>query len=102
MSSADLPADLRALLRAAREQPDDTPRLVLADWLEDYGGEAERARAELVRGQCRLAHLREGDEGFLDLAIREEELQARHLSSWLGPLAGAPIREWRCHRGLLH
>lgn len=32
---------------------DDTPRLVSADWLEEHGGQPERA--EFVRLQCRLA-----------------------------------------------
>lgn len=41
------------LLRAVLEAPgDDTPRLVLADRLDDLG---EAARAEFIRVQCRLA-----------------------------------------------
>ena len=40
--------DVRAFLDDIREHPDDdTPRLVLADWLDDYGDDADRARASL-------------------------------------------------------
>jgi uncharacterized protein (TIGR02996 family) len=34
---------------------DDAPRLIFADWLEEHGGPPERARAEFIRVQCRLA-----------------------------------------------
>lgn len=43
-----------ALLRDVLEHPDDdTPRLILADWLEEHGGEAERA--DFIRSQVVLA-----------------------------------------------
>ncbi len=42
---------VEALLQESKERPeDDTPRLVLADWLEERG---ETARAQLIRLQCR-------------------------------------------------
>jgi uncharacterized protein (TIGR02996 family) len=52
-----------ALYRAVLADPhDDTPRLVLADWLDEHAdalppaaGRAARARAEFVRVQCALA-----------------------------------------------
>jgi uncharacterized protein (TIGR02996 family) len=45
--------DLTALLRAVCEFPDDdTPRLVLADWLDEHD---EHERAEFIRLQCELA-----------------------------------------------
>ena len=44
---------LLSLLEAARQAPeDDSPRLVLADWLEDRG---DGVRAEFIRLQCQLA-----------------------------------------------
>jgi uncharacterized protein (TIGR02996 family) len=44
------------LLRAVLAEPDDdAPRLVLADWLEEYGDDADRARAAFIRVQCELA-----------------------------------------------
>ena len=33
---------------------DDAPRLIYADWLEEQGGAADLARAELIRVQCEL------------------------------------------------
>lgn len=45
--------DLDALYRACLDRPfDDTPRLVLADYLDDHD---EAERAELIRAQCALA-----------------------------------------------
>jgi len=44
---------LLSFLEAAWHTPEDnTPRLVLADWLEDQG---DGVRAEFIRLQCRLA-----------------------------------------------
>jgi uncharacterized protein (TIGR02996 family) len=57
MTTADdfLPAILAA-------PDDDTPRLALADWLEEQGDPASTARSEFIRVQCRLAELRPGPE----------------------------------------
>lgn len=47
--------DYVALLAAVRADPEsDLPRLMLADWLDDWG---EADRAELIRVQCRAAEL---------------------------------------------
>ena len=79
-----LPAGLLGLLESCKKQPEeDTPRLILADWLDDHG---EPQRGELVRLQCTL-----GDHHFHDItwpnhdaAEREEDLLAEHGRSWLG------------------
>jgi uncharacterized protein (TIGR02996 family) len=43
--------ELLALIRHAKDDLDDVPRrLVLADWLEEHGDEADRARADALRG----------------------------------------------------
>src|SRR5262249_52778498 len=48
--------DRHRLLDAAKaDHWDDGPRLALADWLEEHGGEAERARAEVIRLQLDTA-----------------------------------------------
>ena len=48
--------EVRAFLDDVREHPDDdAPRLILADWLDDYGDEIDQARACLIRTQCELA-----------------------------------------------
>jgi uncharacterized protein (TIGR02996 family) len=65
-------SDETALLAAIYESPhDDTPRLVLADWLQETGDPAAAARAEFVRVQCELARMDEDDPlrpGEVDLA----------------------------------
>jgi uncharacterized protein (TIGR02996 family) len=105
--------ELLALLKAAKEQPDDlTPRLVLADWLEEHGDEADRARGELVRIQCRLPSRPPtasndsleitpwvtGDEA--SLLRRQDELLARYAAVWFGDIRDLAL-DWRCKRGLL-
>lgn len=48
--------DYRHLLRAIAQQPaEDTPRLMLADYLEECGDASDRARAEFIRVQVELA-----------------------------------------------
>jgi uncharacterized protein (TIGR02996 family) len=76
-----------SMLQAAREAPDDdTPRLVLADWLTDHGDAHDAARAELIRLQCEEARLPEGDPRKADLAERAQALIDEHDLAWLGPL----------------
>jgi uncharacterized protein (TIGR02996 family) len=103
-------AILDGLLAAVRAEPDDdTPRLVLADWLDEHG---DCARAEFIRVQCELARrgvtvtnrapLRvrvpgplpsrrplemEPDAEIRALLDRERKLLASHRANWL---AGSP------------
>jgi uncharacterized protein (TIGR02996 family) len=94
--------ELLALLQAAKEQPeDDTPRLVLADWLEENGDEEDAARAELIRLQCRLDCLGAEDPERGALGRRVNDLQ-RHLLTVLRqqiPASVCPNVSFR--RGLL-
>lgn len=56
MKGAATHYELATLHAAVLDRPsDDLRRLVLADWLEEYGGEADARWAELVRAQCELA-----------------------------------------------
>src|SRR5262245_50578595 len=92
------PPEVLGLLADSKDNPeDDTPRLILADWLEDHG---DAERAEFIRAQCRLAGLPWHAPGWAALARRQRQLLERHRAAWLGPLArlGAG-REFR--RGLL-
>src|SRR5947209_5058427 len=88
---------LLALLEAARHSPhDDTPRLVLADWLEEHG---DADRAAFIRLQLLLgAGMLTDQEQRADARRREQDLLNRFGGAWLGPL-------WRhggaWHRGLL-
>jgi uncharacterized protein (TIGR02996 family) len=90
-------ATLRSLLAACKEDPDDAPRLVLADWLTEYG---EEARGELLRVQCALASLDERAPDRPRLLEQEAELLRAHRSAWLGPLADLRGK-WSFRRGLL-
>jgi uncharacterized protein (TIGR02996 family) len=51
-----LEAERRRLLAAVLDSPDDDlPRLVYADWLEEYAEESRAAQAELIRLQVALS-----------------------------------------------
>lgn len=63
-------SDRDALLAAIRAHPEeDTPRLMLADWLDERGDDASRARAEFIRLQCEQARL--ADDGSDSHAVYE-------------------------------
>lgn len=86
----------RDLLQAAKEAPDDdSPRLILADWLEE-NGQAERA--EFVRLQLGLTP--DSNGRWWELAARSALLE-RHAARWLGPFEDR-ISSWQFERGLLH
>lgn len=97
-ASAACPAEARAFLGDIREQPDDdTPRLILADWLEERGF----PWGTLLRAQTQRARLRETDPAWGPLAEQEEAWMEEHAEEVL-----APFRElgWRPYfrRGLIH
>lgn len=82
MSSA--PPELVALLNACRATPaDDTPRLVLADWLDEHG---EHDRAELIRVQCESASPILDAERAATLRRAERELILANWQRWAGDL----------------
>lgn len=59
--------DLAALLAAVRRSPnDDTPRLVLADWLDEH---EQHERAEFIRVQC--VHLPAAERDYDDCLMRD-------------------------------
>jgi uncharacterized protein (TIGR02996 family) len=99
-------AEVLAFLSDVKDNPDDpTPWLVLTDWLEENGDEADRARAEY----CRLCFDKLGKKtvaGDWDEGERRRELFRRYKKKWFGPLIelppvyGKPRIEVR--RGLLH
>src|SRR5262245_63775193 len=91
--------EVRAFLEDIREHPDDdTPRLVLADWLEDQPDEADRARGEFIHLQYLL---NQPGVARPEWRSRMRELLAEHAIDWLGPLTRL-IDGWRFERGLLH
>jgi uncharacterized protein (TIGR02996 family) len=88
-----------AFLADAAENPDDdAPRLVFADWLDDHGGEADRALAEFIRLECAMARLGETDEQV----ERAKALLAAHQAAWFGPVADPSIvRAFETSRGFV-
>src|SRR5262249_8566281 len=86
-----------ALVCAAFANPDDdTPRLVLADYLEENG---EADRAALIRVQCEAARLKPADPRSAELAAEEKDLLARLGSSFEHLPDGFAVRTARgfCH-----
>src|SRR5215469_944145 len=83
-----------AFLRDIKANPDDsTPRLILADWLEEHGDAVRAARGEFLRLRSRAR--REPNPG------RGTELLQQFETAWLGPLKRL-AQSWHWNRGLLH
>jgi uncharacterized protein (TIGR02996 family) len=79
---------------------EDTPRLALADWLQEHGDEHDRARAEFIRLQIQAARLPEGDPGRKKPEARAAKLAERHRAAWLAPLAAVDPRLARGDPGM--
>src|SRR5438270_11567153 len=89
--------ELRILLAEVKAQPeDDTPRLILADWLQDQGD----PRGELIHLQVVRAGLARDDPRHVELRRREGQILHRHVLGWLGPL-GDVVADWSFSRGFL-
>jgi uncharacterized protein (TIGR02996 family) len=69
---------------------DDTPRLVLADWLDERGTDDDRARAALIRAQCRLEYLPSGRERR-DLESEVKVLLKSNEKRWTAGLRAAGL-----------
>ena len=78
--------DRRALLAAIIANPDeDTPRLLLADWLQEHGDKHEQARAEFIRLQVQHRYTPDGRKREA-LAAQALKLELAHRKAWLKPL----------------
>src|SRR5438105_12661954 len=72
--------ELLRLLSALKDAPGDVaPRLVLADWLEEQGDQADQARAELLRLHCSV-----GLDPQVPLT-KAQERRERELARRCGP-----------------
>lgn len=98
--------DRRALMAAIVANPDeDTPRLALADWLDEHGDKHDRARAEFIRLQIRAVNTKPG-KARDKLSVAADKLERKHRKAWLKPLADissqlAPADYIDFRRGLL-
>lgn len=92
-----------AFLRDILSSPDeDAPRLVYADWLDEHGGEDDRPRAALIRAQCELERLADGDKRRKPRQREIAGLLKEHGETWTKPLADAKIgQDWEFRRGFL-
>jgi uncharacterized protein (TIGR02996 family) len=91
--SSPLHPELLGLLGGCRHSPaDDTPRLILADWLEEHADSSglpaadALARAELIRVQVELARPTLDTARTVQLRAAEARLLAAHSPDWLGDL----------------
>jgi uncharacterized protein (TIGR02996 family) len=75
--------EVLAFLRDIKANPEDnTPRLILADWLEERGD----PRGEYVRLDCALAHMELGEPAWQATQRSILELRELHAKEWFGPL----------------
>jgi uncharacterized protein (TIGR02996 family) len=101
-------ADLESLYAGICAHPDeDTPRLVLADWLDEQGDKPAAFRADLIRTHCRLARMepwspewRELNEHWGALSVKFEGQKAENKLPWAAHLKGR-VRAWALERGLV-
>jgi uncharacterized protein (TIGR02996 family) len=90
--------ELLALLEAVKDDPDDdTPRLVLADWLEENGDRFDAERARFIRRQIAVARGQERPPASNQARRSEDELLRRRLEPFGDFKAG-----WTFVRGLPH
>ena len=79
--------ELLALLNAAKAEPDDdTPRLVLADWLQEQSAPADVARGEWLRNLVEANRLIPEDPRRPELLRRAKELWQQNRRAWAAPL----------------
>ncbi|MBN9121559.1 MAG: TIGR02996 domain-containing protein [Planctomycetes bacterium] len=90
--------ELLALLDAVKDHPDDdTPRLVLADWLDEYGDRFDAGRARLIRRH--IAEARGQHPSATPDQVRRDEAEV--MRRWLAPL-GNLVSGRTFVRGLPH
>jgi uncharacterized protein (TIGR02996 family) len=65
---------------------EDTPRLALADWLQEHGDKHDQARAEFIRLQIRAAALTDA-KARRAVEASANNLERKHRTAWLKPLS---------------
>jgi uncharacterized protein (TIGR02996 family) len=93
--------EARSFFNGIKENPDDdTPRLIIADWLEERGNTADAARGEYLRLSVLRHRLSPDDPTYDLLKRREAELFTEYRWMWLGPLVDA-AKWWTFERGMI-
>ncbi len=100
--------DLQSLYAGICAQPDeDTPRLALADFLDEQGGQENTFRADFIRTHVQLSReepwskpWRELNRRWYKLHDTANDLAAKHKLSWVAHLKGR-IRAFYFERGLV-
>jgi uncharacterized protein (TIGR02996 family) len=101
VEGAPIDPEARSFFRAIKENPDDdSPRLILADWLQERGDAAMSARGEFLRLKVLRHRLSPKDPSYDLLKRREGELFTEHRWTWLGPLVDA-AKAWTFERGMI-
>lgn len=89
---------LAVFLGDIKDNPaDDTPRLILADWLQDQGD----PRGELLALELQRLRLGDGHPKAEELYRRERQILNRHVYAWLGDFLDV-ASDWEFHRGFIH
>ncbi len=92
-----------ALMQAIRANPpDNTPRLVYADFLEERGDESSVARAEFIRVQCSGTNPERAEALLAEYRERwDERLREELLTKYPQVRFGSDILGWNYRRGLV-
>ena len=85
---------------AIRDDPDnDAPRLIFADWLDEFGDEADQAHAKYLRLSCELSAVSVYDSHWEARAKERQELFDASRVLWFDPLQSLNTRSLSIHTG---
>ena len=85
-------SDHDALLAAILANPDeDTPRLALADWLDEHGDANARWQAQYIRAGCAAARAAPYSQAKFDLTAQANVPQGLHGAAWAARLEGLVV-----------
>lgn len=86
--------ELLSFLGAIKDEPDeDTPKLALADWLQDQSDPSDQARGEFLRQFVRNNQLAKTDPAREDFGALSRLWEA-NKAAWSGRLRGAGFTVW--------
>jgi uncharacterized protein (TIGR02996 family) len=100
--------DFQALYASICANPDeDTPRLMLADYLDELGDAASAFRADFIRTHCQFARAEPGSPEWRELNTRWLSLHSKGMKQhekeklpWVAHLKGR-VKAWSFERGFV-